>query len=179
MKYKNPSLSVQERVNDLLPRMTLEEKIAQCIQIYIPPDHPGEIVDRIRAVGLGSRILGAVSLAGNVSQRTAGIEDLNEIQRIAMNEFRLGIPVIHGLDVIHGLRVIFPIPLGLAATFDPDAIQKTYNIAAEGSRQGFTEFCSDVGYCSRSTLGATWIYESIPGSKNGCGCHKGLPGRTG
>ena len=131
MKYKNPSLSVQERVNDLLPRMTLEEKIAQCIQIYIPPDHPGEIVDRIQAVGLGSRILGAVSLAGNVSQRTAGIEDLNEIQRIAMNEFRLGIPVIHGLDVIHGLRVIFPIPLGLAATFDPDAIQKTYNIAAE------------------------------------------------
>ena len=131
MKYKNPSLSVQERVNDLLPHMTLEEKIAQCIQIYIPPDHPGEIVDRIRAVGLGSRILGAVSLAGNVSQRTAGIEDLNEIQRIAMNEFHLGIPVIHGLDVIHGLRVIFPIPLGLAATFDPDAIQKTYNIAAE------------------------------------------------
>jgi len=139
MKYKNPSLSVQERVNDLLPRMTLEEKIAQCIQIYIPPDHPREIVERIRAVGLGSRILGAVSLAGNVSQRTAGIEDLNEIQRIAMNEFRLGIPVIHGLDVIHGLRVIFPIPLGLAATFDPDAIQKTYNIAAEEcSRLGFT-----------------------------------------
>jgi hypothetical protein len=42
MKYKNPSLSVQERVNDLLPRMTLEEKIAQCIQIYIPPDHPAK-----------------------------------------------------------------------------------------------------------------------------------------
>jgi len=130
MNYKNPELSVKERVEDLLARMTLEEKVAQCVQIYIPPENRETIVERIRATGLGSRILSAEPLGGSVSQRTAGIADLNEIQRVAVEESRLGIPILNGMDVIHGMHTVFPIPLAMAATFDPAALEEACAIAA-------------------------------------------------
>ena len=119
MKYKDPNLSVQERVQDLLARMTLEEKVAQCIQVGVEAHNRQEILARTRAHGMGSRIIAGSNLAGNESQHLAEVEDLNEIQRAAVEESRLGIPLIFGLDVIHGQRTTFPIPLGMAATFDP------------------------------------------------------------
>lgn len=130
MKYKDPNLSVEERVEDLLARMALEEKIAQCMQIYIPPENREEILARIRAVGLGSRILSDEQLAGSVSTRTASIADLNEVQRVAMEESRLGIPILSGTDVIHGQHTIFPIPLAMAAAFDPAAVEEACAMAA-------------------------------------------------
>ena len=130
MKYKDPNISVEERVEDLLARMTLEEKIAQCAQIYIPLEDREEILQRIRATGLGSRILSAVPLAGSVTQRTAGIADLNEVQRIAVEESRLGIPILSGMDVIHGQHTVFPIPLAMASSFDPAALEEACTIAA-------------------------------------------------
>ena len=137
MKYKDPTRTIEERVDDLLSRMTPEEKVAQCTQIYIPPDQRDELLQRIRSFGLGSRILSAVPLAGSISQRTAGIADLNEVQRIAVEESRLGIPILNGMDVIHGLKTIFPIPLGMASAFDPGAVEEAFAIAAhETSRMG-------------------------------------------
>ena len=130
MKYKDPNCSVGERVEDLLARMTLEEKVAQCVQIYIPPEGREEILARIRKTGLGSRILSAVPLGGSVTQRTAGIADLNEVQRVAVEESRLGIPILSGMDVIHGQHTVFPIPLAMAAGFDPAALEQASAIAA-------------------------------------------------
>ena len=130
MKYKDPNLSVGERVEDLLARMTLEEKVAQCVQIYIPPEDREDLLGRIRATGLGSRILSAVPLAGSVTQRTAGIADLNAVQRFAVEESRLGIPILSGMDVIHGQHTVFPIPLAMAAAFDPAALEQASAIAA-------------------------------------------------
>jgi len=137
MKYKNHNLPVKERVEDLLSRMTTDEKIAQLVQVGVYEQNRQEMLARVRANGMGSRILAGSSLAGNESQHLAEVEDLNEIQRAAVEESRLGIPIVHGLDVIHGQRTTFPIPLGMAASFDPELVEETYRIAAvEASRIG-------------------------------------------
>lgn len=131
MIYKDAALPIPERVNDLLGQMTLEEKIAQLLQVYVPKEEREKVKDQIRRTGLGSRILAESSLAGNESVRMAELEDLNELQRIAVEESRLGIPLLHGRDVIHGHRTVFPIPLAMAATFDPDAVEEAFRTAAK------------------------------------------------
>lgn len=137
MNYKNPELSTQERVDDLLARMSLSEKIAQLAQISVTARNRVEVIQRIRETGLGSRILADSNLAGNGLERAAEIEDLNELQRTAVEESRLGIPLLHGRDVIHGYRTIFPIPLGLAASCDPELVEESFAIAGgEASSAG-------------------------------------------
>lgn len=135
--YKNPSLSIDRRVEDLLSRMTLEEKIAQLYQIWARPDNIDEVKAFIRRYGVGSRILAGSNLAGSGQEKALEIEEINEYQRIAVEESRLGIPILFGRDVIHGYRTIFPIPLGMAATFDPELAEQAYTIAArEASSAG-------------------------------------------
>jgi beta-glucosidase len=129
MKYKDATLPVQERVADLLARMTLEEKVAQLLQVGVSRENRSQVIERIRQNGMGSRIYGGYNMAGDLAERIAEIEDLNELQRIAVEESRLGIPMIHGRDVIHGFRTVFPIPLAMAASFDPDAVEQAYAIA--------------------------------------------------
>ena len=94
MSYKDAALPVAERVADLLPRMTSDEKIAQLFQTFITDENREEVKQQIRATGLGSRILAASNLAGNMMLRMAELDDLNEIQRIAgeirLVEFELG-----------------------------------------------------------------------------------------
>ena len=134
MSYRNAALPVAERVADLLSRMTIDEKIAQLFQTFITDENREEVKERIRATGLGSRILAASNLAGNMMLRMAELDDLNEIQRVAVEESRLGIPILHGRDVIHGHRTVFPIPLAMAATFDPAAMEEAFRIAAQEAR---------------------------------------------
>src|SRR5574338_987903 len=98
---------VEQRVNALLAQMTLEEKLGQLQQL----DAEGngnfrpEPLELIRQGLLGS------TLGVRGAQRT------NQVQRVAMNESRLKIPVLFGFDVIHGYRTIFPIPLGEASSW--------------------------------------------------------------
>src|SRR6185503_377996 len=67
----------------------------------------------------------------------AGAKDTNELQRIAVERSRLGIPLLFGVDVIHGWRTTFPIPLALAASWNPDLVQQTARVAAqEASAEG-------------------------------------------
>jgi len=129
MKYKDASLPIPARVEDLLGRMTLEEKVAQLAQVFVVPETRPQVIERIRRAGLGSRILAESNLAGNVTQRIAEMDDLNDLQRVAVEESRLGIPLLHGRDVIHGHRTVFPIPLGMAASFDPQAVEEAFAIA--------------------------------------------------
>jgi beta-glucosidase len=118
------SPAIESKVNALLAKMTLEEKIGQLVQYSAgaatgPTSGRTDDKDMIRKAQVGSLF--------NVT----GARATNELQHIAVDESRLHIPLIFGLDVIHGFRTTFPLNLGLAATWDPDLVQKTARIAAQ------------------------------------------------
>ena len=133
MRYKDAALPVAARVEDLLAQMTLAEKVAQLTQVFVTPQTRQQVIERIRQTGIGSRILAESNLAGNIPQRIAEMDDLNALQRVAVEESRLGIPLLHGRDVIHGHRTTFPIPLAMAAGFDPQAVEEAFAIAGHES----------------------------------------------
>ena len=115
---------VEARVDKLLSQMTLQEKIGQMNQISAGGD-VAQYAEALRAGQIGS-ILNEVDP-----------EKINEYQRLAVEESRLGIPLLVSRDVIHGFHTLFPIPLGLAATFDPELVEKGARIAAiEATAQG-------------------------------------------
>lgn len=121
--YKDPSAPVEARVEDLLGRMTLYEKVAQLSQYTLGRNdnvnNLGEAVSHIPAE-IGSLIY----FDGNAVLR-------NAMQRRAVEESRLGIPVLFGYDVIHGFRTVFQIPLGQAASWNPDLAAKANRAAAQ------------------------------------------------
>ncbi len=102
------------RIDTLLAEMTLAEKIGQLCQVQ-PEGRDQD--DRVRAGGVGSLI----NVVG---------DDARHYQRLAVEESRLGIPLLLGRDVIHGFATIFPIPLGQAASFDPAGVRDAAATAA-------------------------------------------------
>ena len=115
---------VEARVVRLLSRMTLAEKIGQMNQVSAGGD-VSNYADALRKGQIGS-ILNEVDPV-----------KINEFQRISLEETRLGIPLLVARDVIHGYHTVFPIPLGLAATFDPALVEEGARIAAlEATAQG-------------------------------------------
>src|SRR6202158_6030108 len=111
------------RVESLLHRMTLEEKIGQLVQYSAgQPTGPGtgrtDYKDMIAQGEIGALL------------NVIGTPLLNEYQRIAVEKSRLHIPLLFGLDVIHGFRTEFPIPLGLASTWDPALVERASHVAA-------------------------------------------------
>jgi len=117
-------------VSDLMSKMTVEEKIGQLnlpvagFSMTGTKESKG-VEEKIRAGQVGG-IFGAY-----------GPEKVRKIQEIAVNESRLKIPLIFGLDVIHGHRTIFPIPLGMSATWEPALLERASRIAAtEASAEG-------------------------------------------
>jgi beta-glucosidase len=111
-------------VDDLMSQMTLEEKIGQMNQLAIGFNSTGPIFkegveEKIKAGSVGS-VLGIYTP-----------EATRKLQELAVKESRLGIPVLFGLDVIHGYRTIFPINLGLAASWNVDLIERTARVAAD------------------------------------------------
>ena len=112
--------SAEERARDLVAQMTLAEKIGQMSQFNGGGDHLRQLTHEGR---VGS-VLNEVN-----------VEEINELQRIAMQESRLGIPLLIGRDVIHGFKTIFPIPLGQAASWDPALVElRRQGIAVIGNR---------------------------------------------
>lgn len=105
---------IEEKVTNLLKKMTLEEKVGQMCQRNAAFGHE----EAVRKGKIGSLL------------NETNLEALNKIQHIAVEESRLGIPLLFGRDVVHGFRTIFPIPLGLAATWNPKLIEKGARIAA-------------------------------------------------
>ncbi len=117
--------SIEQRVDALLARMTLDEKIGQMSQSTAMTTLTDAIKQEIRQGRWGSFLN-----AGSPADRA-------EAQRIARHESRLGIPLIFGRDVIHGYRTIFPIPLGQAASWDPALIERAARTAAtEATTEG-------------------------------------------
>jgi beta-glucosidase len=119
--------AVEARIDALLARMTLEEKVGQLNQYSSDLDLTGpapragaqkEVYDQVRSGQVGSLL------------NVVGAEATRKAQRLAVEGSRLRIPLLFGLDVIHGYRTIFPIPLGEAASFDPALIERSARVAA-------------------------------------------------
>jgi beta-glucosidase len=122
---------IDQRINDLLSRMTLDEKLGQISQSTSMSSPMSEAIKQEIRQGRWGSFLNAGSPADRVAA-----------QRIARNETRLRIPLLFGRDVIHGYHTIFPIPLGQAASWDPELIELAARTAAteantEGIRWAF------------------------------------------
>jgi beta-glucosidase len=130
--WLDASLDLDQRVNVLLHEMTLEEKVGQLTQLNgIGGEPTGGADNLVASSGLYDRIrrgeLGSVLNERNTSM-------INALQRVAVEESRLGVPLIFGRDVIHGYRTIFPIPLGQAASWNPKLAEAAAAVAAREAR---------------------------------------------
>ncbi|HVO58247.1 MAG TPA: glycoside hydrolase family 3 N-terminal domain-containing protein [Dongiaceae bacterium] len=123
------SPAIEKRVNALLAQMTLEEKIGQLVQ-YSAGQATGPTSGRT-----DDKDMIAKGQVGSLFNAT-GARETNALQRIAVEKSRLHIPLIFGLDVIHGYRTTFPIPLGLAATWNPEVVQQAARVAAQEASAG-------------------------------------------
>lgn len=116
-------------ITELMSRMTLDEKLGQ---LNLPPSD-----DIVTGQTINSNI-GAAVAKGQVGGtfNIKGAEKIRELQKIAVEKSRLGIPLLIGMDVIHGYETVFPIPLGLSCTWDLDAIEKSARVAASEMSAG-------------------------------------------
>lgn len=117
-------------ITNLMNKMTLEEKIGQ---LNLPSS--GDITTgQAKSSNIAEKIKkGQVGGLFNIK----GVDKIREVQRVAVEESRLKIPLIFGMDVIHGYETVFPIPLGMAATWNMAAIEQSARIAAiEASADG-------------------------------------------
>lgn len=125
--YKDPKVKIEDRIADLLKRMTIEEKAGQLNQLnggkFTGPaaSDPGQKtkMQQVRDGKVGSFL------------NVLGAKETKTIQKIAVEESRLGIPVIFGFDVIHGYRTIFPIPLAEACSWDLKQAEINSSVAAK------------------------------------------------
>ena len=123
--YQNAQLSIEERVDDLISRMTVEEKAQQISQLMIGRnDNPNNAITK--KTTFNPKI-------GSFIYFQADVEKRNEYQRIAIEETRLGIPLIFAYDVIHGFRTVYPISLAQACSFNTNLVYKAARVAAKES----------------------------------------------
>ena len=111
------------RANALLEQMTLSEKVGQLNQLFdlknFVPDDKLSIDEHIRRGEVGSLLF------------VSDPKEINRLQKIAMTEQRLPIPILFGFDVIHGFDTEFPVPIAMAASWDPDMVQQAQSTVAE------------------------------------------------
>ena len=122
--YEDPTQPLAKRVENLLGQMTQEEKLGQLNQLVL-----GERKSDATLFPLMRR--------GEVSSyiwTTASPSLRNQFQRIALQESRLGIPIIFGMDMIHGASTLFPITLGLSCSFQPELLERAQTVAARETR---------------------------------------------
>ena len=126
MLYKDAKAPIEERIEDLLSRMTLKEKVMQLNQYTLGrnniENNKGEEVKDIPAE------------IGSLIYFPTDPELRNRMQRHAMKDSRLGIPILFGYDAIHGFRTIFPIPLGQACSWNAELVEKACRVSAQECR---------------------------------------------
>lgn len=137
--YKDSSASYQTRAQDLLSQMTPAEKVGQLCQSPMLgyDDNKQEYLMKVEQGAYGSRILADTAWAGNAPGESVDPHQLNEIQKVAMEKSRLGIPIIFARDVIYGQKTVLPIPLAQACSWNPTLVEEAYEcIAAEAASLG-------------------------------------------
>nr|AGA60129.1 glycoside hydrolase [Pseudonocardia sp. Gsoil1536] len=143
--YRDPAKSVEERVADLLPRLSTAEKAGQLTQyFYLGSGSNDQLADfdieslpaEHRAAADQPRKVLAALAAGRLGAALFVTDPVvsNELQRVAVEESPHGIPLLLGFDVIHGMRTIFPVPIALAASWDPELIEQAQAVAAREAR---------------------------------------------
>lgn len=113
--------SPEARADALIARMTLEEKVGQISQQFVLGS-AAPVEARVRSGALGSLLFVRDPVV------------IDRLQHMAVEETRLGIPLLFGYDVVHGFRTIFPVPLGMAATWDPELVEQSQAVAAAEAR---------------------------------------------
>ncbi|HZR58950.1 MAG TPA: beta-glucosidase BglX [Terriglobales bacterium] len=112
--------ATERRIDSLLKQMTIEEKVGQLVQLSGESNHSTPRLDEMVKQGKVGSVLNVV-----------GAEETNAVQKIAVEQSRLKIPLIIGYDVIHGFRTIFPVPIASASSFDPQIIEQAQRVAAK------------------------------------------------
>jgi beta-glucosidase len=140
--YKNAKAPIEQRIKDLLQRMTLEEKAGQLNQVN------GGVFTGPAANDPGQKAKLELAKKGGVGSflNVIGVAETKNAQKAVVENSRLGIPLIFGFDVIHGYRTVFPIPLAEAGTWDLAAIEKNATVhakeaAAAGVHWTFAPMC--------------------------------------
>jgi len=124
--YKDAGQPVEKRIEDLLARMTLQEKVMQLNQYTLGRnDNANNMADPVN--GIPGEVGSLIYFGSNADLR-------NKIQKKAMEQTRLGIPIIFGYDVIHGFRTIYPISLGQACSWNPSLVERACGVAAQEAR---------------------------------------------
>lgn len=129
--YRNATLAVDARVEDLLGRMTLDEKVMQLNQYLLGLNTNGN--------NFGYTVEKVPGEVGSVIYFSENVGQRNALQLEAMRS-RLGIPVLFGYDVIHGFRTVFPIPLAVGCTWNPRLVEEAYHMAATEARRSGTDW---------------------------------------
>lgn len=124
--YKDPSVNIDIRVEDLLSRMTIEEKVWQLNQLILG--------DNFNVNNIGKENKDIPPEIGSLICSTTDPEVRNAMQKRAVEDSRLGIPILFGMDVIHGYRTIFPIPLAQACSFNPELTMQASHVAAKEAK---------------------------------------------
>ncbi|MUV60512.1 glycoside hydrolase family 3 N-terminal domain-containing protein [Halobacterium sp. CBA1126] len=152
--YRQPALSVAERVSDLLERMTVEEKAGQVVGTWCGfLGGETDLADVKRLIADHHVGVAAPFGWGGARYEQLGevVEAANELQRHATEETRLGIPLLLNVDAVHGNAyvagsTVFPNALGAAATWDPDAVEAAADVTATevrsvGAHQNYSPTC--------------------------------------
>jgi beta-glucosidase len=121
----------ENQLNSLVEQMTLDEKIAQFMQLathyYKGSNYQGEITGPLQELGISNEV---VENSGSVLG-ASGAKEVMSIQKTYMEENRLGIPLLIMADIIHGFKTIFPVPLGIGCSWDVELAEKSAEIAAK------------------------------------------------
>ena len=124
--YKDAKAPIEERVDDLLTRMTLEEKILQLNQYTMGRNN--------NVNNIGEEVKKVPAEIGSLIYYDTNPTLRNNVQKKAMEESRLGIPIIFGYDAIHGFRTVYPISLGQACSWNPELVKKACAVTAQEAR---------------------------------------------
>jgi beta-glucosidase len=152
--YRDPDIPVGERVTDLIERMTLEEKVGQLVGTYVGDLHGPQDVDDVIDI-IDDTKVGSVAPFGwggaFHDEMEEAVEIATRLQTYAREETRLGIPLLFTCDAIHGHAylkgaTVFPNNLGIAATWDPDLVERSAEITARelratGIKQNYGPTC--------------------------------------
>lgn len=124
--YKDAKAPIEKRIDDLISRMTLEEKVLQLNQYTLGRNNNvNNVGEEVKKVP--SEICSLIYFDINPELR-------NSMQKKAMEESRLGIPIIFGYDAIHGFRTIYPISLGQACSWNPGLVEQACAVSAQEAR---------------------------------------------